>query len=181
MIRTLVLLALALPLPLALLGCNPGATIPSENVRDYHVTFVDADASESCSDDIKAEADGHEEYSETYRIHWVDGPDQTRVDIWWKERGAADLDYRYFAAGTQEGTLDEGAINYAGGLYEETRGSAIVTYRIEGRAPTRFGDSLPNGTEEYVITDSTESEYRIGCVYTLYYNGNLASPQDGVD
>ena len=178
MIRTFVLSALALLLPVALLGCNLGANIPTENVRDYHVTFVDADASESCSDDIKAEADAHEEYSETYRVHWVDGPDETRVDIWWKDRGGADMDYRYFAAGTQEGTLDEGAINYAGGLYEETRGSAIVTYRIEGRAPTRFGDSLPNASEEYIITDSTESEYRVGCVFTLFYNGNLAADQD---
>ena len=182
MIRTFALLLSVFALPVALLGCGPGSGIPTENVSDYHVTFVDADASASCSEDIIADADGHEEYSETYRVHWIDGPDEPRVDIWWKERGAADSEYRYFAAGNQEGSLDEGVINYAGGLYQETRGGALVEYRIEGRAPTRFGDSMPNGTEEYIVerTDG-DTDVAIGCVYTLHYNGNRANEQDTAD
>lgn len=175
----MLLLVLLVAAPCAVAGgCTGGTEIPTENVRDYHVTFVDASASTSCSEDIQAEAEGHEEYSETYRLHWVDGPDEPRVDLWWKPRGDADTAYRFFASGTQEGTLDEGAITYAGGTYDETRGSAVVSYRIEGRAPTRFGDSLPNATEEYVIMDSTSDDYEIGCVFTLFYEGNLAAEQD---
>jgi hypothetical protein len=177
--RPTLILALLICLPASLVACAGGSGIPTDNVRDYHVTFVDATASESCTDDMKAEADGHEEFSETYRIHWVDGWDEARVDLYWKARGDADNTFQYFAAGTQEGTLDEGAITYAGGTYEEDKESGRVSYRIEGRASTRFGDTLPNSTEEYVITDSTEpGNFPIGCVFTLHYEGNLASEQD---
>ncbi len=53
--------------PLVLAACNPGAAIPTENVRDYNVRFHSADASESCPDALHLDADALEEFSETYR------------------------------------------------------------------------------------------------------------------
>ena len=162
-----------------LAACNPDAAIPTENVRDYNVRFHSADASESCPDALHQEAAALEEYSETYRVHWVDGPEENRIDMYWKDRGGADGDYSFFASGTLEGTLDDGVIVYAGGSYEENRPEAQVTYRVEGRARTRFADELPDSTEEYIITASTDSaNYPVGCVYTLHFDGNLASEQD---
>lgn len=164
---------------LGLAGCGGGTSIPSTNVRDYHVAFSTAEASESCPQAIQDDAEAHSEFTLTYRIHWVDGPDEARVDLYWKARGDADSSYAFFAAGTLEGTLDDGAINYAGGAYEEDRSGARVTYRVEGRARLRFSDEIPDSTEDYVIEDSTATaEFPIGCVYTLHYNGDLASEQD---
>ena len=179
MIRSLVLFLSVLALPLAVLGCGPGGGVPTENVRDYHVEFQDAAASASCSEALQEEAEAHSAYTLTYRVHWIDGPDEPRVDLWWKEFGGADGDYRYFASGNQEGDLDVGVINYAGGSYEELRGEDVVTYRVEGRAPTRFNDSIPDATEEFII-EATDDDvgYPLGCAYTLSYDGNLANEQD---
>ena len=172
--------AIAVFLTVASAGCGGGARYPTDNIRDYHVTFHAADASESCPQEMKDEAAGLQEYSQTYRIHWLNGPDDNTVDLYWKARGDADSAYSFFASGTLEGSLDDGAVNYAGGSYEENRGAAQVTYRIEGRARTRFSDELPDSTEEYIITASSDTaSYPVGCVYTLYYDGNLASEQDG--
>jgi len=166
-------------LALLLGGCGGGSSIPTTNVRDYHITFSAAEASESCSQGIQDDAVGHTEFTLTYRIHWVDGPDEARVDLYWKARGDADSTYSFFASGTLEGTLDDGAIVYAGGSFEEDRAGARVTYRVEGRPRLRFSDQIPDSTEDYVIQDSTDTaEFPIGCVYTLHFNGDLAAEQD---
>lgn len=170
------LLFLALPL---LSACDDDSQIPTTHVRDYHVTFTSAAASSSCPEDLHAEAAGHEEYTQTYRIHFVDGPDEPVVDYYWKARGDADSAFTFFAAGMMLGTLDEGNFDYAGGSYEETRGSDQLTYRVEGSSGIRFADELTAGVEEYIIEDSSNTaDYPIGCVFTLEYSGNLASGDD---
>lgn len=167
-----------LVLPL-LVACDDGSGIPSTNVRDYHVTFTDAFASSSCPEPLHSDADAHEEYSQTYRIHFVDGPDEARVDLYWKSRGDADSAFVYFAGGVMTGTLDEGNFDYAGGSYEETRGSDQLVYRVEGTSRVRFADELVGGIEEFIVEDSSNTaDYPIGCVYTLEYTGDLASATD---
>jgi len=167
-------LALLLVLPLALVACDMGDGIPDTNIRDYHVEFASAAGNDACGD---LDGSAHEAFSMTYRIHWPD-PDEAEVDLYWKRRGDADSTYSFFAAGTMAGTLDEGAIQYAGGPYEEDKGGARVTYKIEGRAPLRFSDQIPDGSETYIITDSTDAAFPIGCGYTVSFEGNLASEQD---
>lgn len=163
-------------LPLVLAACSSGGGVPDTNVRDYHVEFDAAEGNDACEEALDGSA--HEAFSLTYRIHWLD-PEDVDVDLYWKRRGDADSTYSFFAAGTISGTLDEGAIAYAGGPYEEDKAGARVTYKIEGRAPLRFSDQIPDGTETFIITDSTNtSDYPIGCAYTVSYEGSLAAEQD---
>ena len=175
----LVLLATCLPL---LSSCDDGDGIPNLHVRDYHVTFTGAWASPSCPEAMHTEAAAHTENTQTYRIHYVDGPDEAAVDLYWKQRGDADSTFSFFAAGLMTGSLDEGNFDYAGGSYEEERGSDQLTYRIEGSVGVRFADELTTGIEEFIIEDSSNTaDYPIGCVYGLEYSGNLAGATDQGD
>jgi hypothetical protein len=178
-------MAACLPL---LSACPEGGGIPNTHVRDYHVTFAGAFASSSCPEAMHTQAAAHIEYTQTYRIHYVDGPDEATVDFYWKLRGDADSTFSFFAAGLMTGSLDEGNFDYAGGSYEEERGSDQLTYRIEGSVPVRFGDSLggdpsnPLGIEEFIIEDSSNTaDYPIGCVYSLEFSGDLAGATDQGD
>ncbi|MEE2828544.1 MAG: hypothetical protein VX498_05110 [Myxococcota bacterium] len=178
--RFAALAVLVLPL---LVACGDGDGIPNTNVVDYHVTFTGAQASSSCPQPLHDEAtvasQEENQFTETYRIHFVEGPDEPRVDYYWKERGSSDSSYVFFAAGILQGTLDQGNLDYAGGSFDETRGSDQLTYRIEGRSGSRFSDELVNGSEDYIIENSSNTaDYPIGCVYTVYYSGNLASGTD---
>jgi hypothetical protein len=162
---------------LALVACDLGDGIPDTNVFDYHVDFDSARGNEACQEDLDGSA--HVPFSLTYRIHFPDVED-TKVDLYWKRRGDANSTYSFFASGTITGTRDPGAIVYAGGPYEEDKGGARVSFKIEGRAELRFGDKLPDGSETYIITDSTDTaRYPIGCAYTLSYEGELAAEQGG--
>ena len=172
---------LALSLPL-LSACTDGDGIPTTHVRDYHVTFTGASASSSCPEAMHTEAAAHAEFTQTYRIHYVDGPEEDTVDLYWKKRGDADSTFSFFAAGLMTGSLDEGNFDYAGGSYEEERGSDQLTYRIEGSVGVRFADELTSGIEEFIIEDSSNTaDYPIGCVYSLEYSGNLAGATDQGD
>ncbi len=175
----LVLLAACLPL---LSACAEGDGIPTLHVRYYHVTFTSASASVSCPEAMHTEAAAHVEYTQTYRVHYVDGPDEDAVDFYWKQRGDADSTFSFFAAGLMTGSLDEGNFDYAGGSYEEERGSDQLTYRIEGSVGVRFADELTTGIEEFIIEDSSNTaDYPIGCVYALDYSGNLAGATEQGD
>ncbi len=161
---------------LSLAACGPGSSVPDFNNLDFHIDFLEFEGNESCGDEIN-EA-GFEPFSLTYRIHQPDEEDP-QVRLYWKARGDADSTYSFFAEGTISGDFSEGAIAYAGGPYEEDKAGARVTYKIEGRAPLRFNDAIPDGTETFIITDSTStSDYPIGCAYTLHYEGELAAEQD---
>lgn len=165
-----------------LVACGDGESIPTVDTKDYHVTFTSASASTSCPEAMHTEAAAHQEYTQTYRIHHVDGADSEAVDFYWKARGDSDSTYSFFAAGLMVGSYDEGNFDYAGGSYEEERGTDIITYRVEGSVGVRFGDELVAGQEAFVIEDSSNTaEYPIGCVYTLEYSGNLAGATDQGD
>jgi hypothetical protein len=160
-------------------ACSDDDGIPTTHVRDYHVTFTGATASSSCPEAMHTEAAAHAEYTQTYRIHYVDGPEEATVDMYWKQRGDADSTFSFFAAGLMTGSLDEGNFDYAGGSYEEERGNDQLTYRIEGSVGVRFADELTSGIEHFIIEDSSNTaDYPIGCVYSLEFDGNLAGATD---
>jgi hypothetical protein len=155
-----------------LLGCPAGGAIPSDNVSDYRITFREAEATGSCSDDAIGTADAWEERSLVYRVHWVDGPTEPRVDLYWRNNGDNDADFRWFGSGNLEGTLESGVFVYAGRGFREERSTGSVYFDIEGRAPVRFADEIASGTEEYVVVEPSNAEgYVVGCVFTLRFDG----------
>lgn len=168
-------------LPLILLGagCVTGPTVPTDNVEDYRITYFGASASESCSDDIKAEADTFEEFSLIYRVHWVEGDESSRIDVWWRSSGTAEDDFTFFAAGQLDGTLESGVFQYGSSGFQEERDTGTVWYDIDGRAPVRFTDEISQGSEDFVITQPTSADgYPVGCVYTLNFNGARLNEND---
>ena len=174
--------ALVLSAPLALLaGCAGENSVPTENVQDFRVTFMNTDsdpvtASTSCSDAIVAEAAAFAERSVIYRIHFPDGEEGLRLDMYVREEGTTVQDFGYFASGILEGSLESGNISYAGGPYKDDDRSdnATVWYEVEGEARTSFGDLWDRGAESYIVTDSTNQEaYANGCTFTMPFEGRL--------
>jgi len=168
-----------IPLMLLGVGCTTGPVIPSDNVQDYRMTFFGASASDSCSDDIKAEADTWEENSLIYRVHFVDGPDSARIDVWWRGAGSSESDFTFFGAGTLDGTLESGVFQYGSSGFQEERDTGTVWYDIDGRAPVRFTDEISQGSEDFVITQPTSADgFAVGCVFTVLFNGARLNEND---
>ncbi len=176
-----------LPFALLLAGCPDESGIPTENVDDYRMTFSAAEASSSCTDDIQTEAASFEEFSLIYRVHHVevaaDEPEavvtNSRVDLYWREQGSNEDDFKYFAAGQLEGSQETGIFTYAATRLQEVRGGETVWYDIEGRAPVRFTDEITNATEDFIIVDPPASDGPpVGCVYTLHYDGTRLTGDD---
>lgn len=181
---------LLLPAALLLAACPAESSIPTVDVEDFRMTFSAAEASASCTDDIRAEADTFEEFSLVYRVHYVDrveeaeGDEQevvtnSRVDVYWREQGTNEEDFTYFAAGSVETSAESGILEYAATRLSEERGDNRVYYDIEGRAPLRFGDEVSNGTEDYIITEPAAANGPpLGCVYTLHFDGTRLTSED---
>jgi hypothetical protein len=163
-----------------LAACNDGSGVPVDNVRDYRATFSSAEASGSCTDGIASDADSFVEISKIYRVHWPEGPESAAIDLYWRNEGDSEETFSYFASGMLDGTLDEGHFVYAGGPFSELRGDgATVSYEIDGRVRTSFGDLLQTGTERYTLISSTDQgAWPVGCVFTLGWNGALLPEQD---
>lgn len=169
-----------LPFVVLLAGCGGDASIPTTNIEDYRVTFSTASASESCAQATKDEADSFEPYSLIYRVHWPEGADSNRVDLWWRAEGDSDSDFFYFASGSMQGELNAGSIGYAGYGLSERRTDGTVYFDIDGVLQVRFTDEISAGTESYTIVEPTNADgYHVGCVYTMEYAGNALNPAEG--
>jgi len=170
-----------LVLALALVGCPGENSVPTENVEDFRITFSNTEsdpvtASQSCSDSITATAAAYGERSLIYRIHFPDGETGLRFDMYVREEGTTVQDFAYFASGLLDGSLEQGNISYAGGPYrdDDRDDGETVWYEVEGEARTSFGDLWDNGTESFVITDSTNQDaYTNGCTFSVPFEGRL--------
>lgn len=154
--------------------------MPTEDIRDFRMTFSAADASSSCSEDVVQAAESFAEYSQIYRVHFpLAGEDDSRIDLYWKAEGDPDDNFSFFASGTVDGNgLDGGAITYAGGPFSQERGDgATVTYEIEGSGRAAFGDLWDNAREEYVFVSSDSASYPAGCIFGMDYEGALLAEQ----
>lgn len=164
----------ALALALTLAGCSTGSSgVPTDNVRDYRISFTAADANASCPAEVTDWVDGFTEYAEVYRIHSPEGDESLRVDLYARSEEQGDDEFRFFAAGTLDGPWEQSSlIVYAGGTWRDHRDGGTVDFDIEGRTATPFEGELRNGRETYDVRAATVEGYD-GCTFTLSYEGRL--------
>jgi len=161
-------------------GCDGGWSVPGIDTQDFRITFQSAVASPSCGEAdaedptamVRA-ASNFEEFEQIYRIHFPDGSNDPRFDLYWKAESDKESSFTFFAAGTLiDGTMETGSLSYAGGAFQEDRSQGRVTFEIDGRVRTEQLGQWKDGYEDFIITDSTNSEaYPVGCVFTVNYEG----------
>jgi len=167
------------------MGCDSGWSVPDTDTQDFRISFLSAETTESCGDDgaedptamVRAK-NNFEPFEQIYRIHFPEGQEHPRFDLYWKSEGGTESDFSFFAAGTLQGSMEQGSLTYAGGAFQEDRTQGRVTFEIDGRVSAGGLAGWDAGREEYIITDSTNNDaYPVGCVFTLSYEGSSLAEQ----
>ncbi|HCP47783.1 MAG TPA: hypothetical protein DIU15_17210, partial [Deltaproteobacteria bacterium] len=102
---------------LLLAGCDGDWTVPETNTQDFRISFTEAEVTDSCVNAQDGEpeqdptamvraSDNFDPFEQIYRIHFPEGSEDPRFDLYWKHEGDRESDFAFFAAGTLQGTME---------------------------------------------------------------------------